>query len=314
MIRDRGPLHGLGYGLTSRDVPINEGETEGVSPNSGAVTRALDGHPVMRFFAATAATVAVSAILNANLKKGGLRLAKKLQDVSEGSGRFSGAATSLISGMTDIRRHFDELQGVKRYIDGVDDPYEKLVRETPDGLLTTGYSGSTSERFRYMFMTKDEINRAGRGITSEPAAVWTFKDEMQKRMVRAARRLPYELPSLYITQKTLTDPLFGQNEEKRKVKWYNPADVLSDFVKSSLVNTATMVLPFEMGAAGVSATKSSVHSFKYSMGTLRDMSPGQQRLAKGFVNLNDLLGEVGHDFTSITSKFLKKAAQTSRSL
>lgn len=74
MIRDRGPLHGLGYGVTSRDVPINEGETEGVSPNSGAITRALDGNPVTRFFAATATTVAVSLVLSANLKKGGLRL------------------------------------------------------------------------------------------------------------------------------------------------------------------------------------------------------------------------------------------------
>lgn len=314
MIRDRGPLHGLGYGVTSRDVPINEGETEGVSPNSGAITRALDGNPVMRFFAATATTVAVSLVLNANLKKGGLRLAKKLQDTADGSGRFSGAATSLVRGMTDLRRNLDELQGVKRFIDGVDDPYSKLVSETPDGLLSTGYSGSTSERFRYTYLTKEERNRAGRGITSEPAAVWTLKDEIQKRMVRGARRLPYELPALYVTQKGFTDPLFGKNEEKKKVNWFNPADVISDFVKTSLVNTATMLLPFEMGAAGVSATKSSIHSFKYSMTALRDMSPGQQTLARGFVNLSDILGEVGHDFASITSKFLKKAAQTSRSV
>lgn len=310
MIRDKGPLHGLGYGVTSRDVPINEGETEGVSPNSGAITRALDGHPVARFLAATAATVAVSAILNANLKKGGLKLAQKLQSSAD---RGSGSATSLIKGMTDIRRHLDELQGVQRYIDGVDDPYSKLVFETPDGLLSTGYSGSTSERFRYLYTTKDEIRQAGRGITKEPPAVWTFKDEIQKRMVRATRRLPYELPSLYVTQKALTDPLFGKNEEKRKVKWYNPADVVSDFVKTSLTNIATMVLPFEAGGAGIASTKSSLNTFKYSMTALRDMSPGQQVLAKGFVNLNDLLKEVGHDFSTVTSGFLKKAAQTQRS-
>jgi hypothetical protein len=312
MIRDKGPIHGLGYGLTSRDVPFNENETEGISPNSGLVTRALDGNPVMRFFAATAATVAVAGVLNANLKKGGLKLAQKLQ--SAATNKPSGSATSLISGITDIRRHLDELQGVKRYIDGVDDPYSKLVFETPEGTLTTGYSGSTSERFRYGYITKQEIQQAGRGIDKEPPAVWTFRDEIQKRMVRATRRLPYELPSLYVTQKTLTDPLFGANEEnKKKVKWYNPADVISDFVKTSLANTATMVMPFELGGAGIAKTKSSLHTFKYSMSALRDMSPGQQAVAKGFVNLNDILGEVGNSFAGVTSGLLKKSSQMSRS-
>lgn len=311
MIRDKGPLHGLGYGLTSRDIPVNENEHEGLSPNSGSITKALDGNPVAKFFAATAGTLAVSAVLNSNLKKGGLKLAKKIQDTADGTGRYSGAATSLISGMTDIRKHFDELQGVKRSIEGVDDPYSRLVFETSDG-PSTGYLGSRSER--YGILTKGELQQAGRGIDREPAAVWTMKDEIQKRLVRATRRMPYELPSLYITQRSLIDPLLGKNEseDKKRLNWYNPADVISDFVKQSLINVATLVVPFELGGAGVARSKSSLHTFRNSMTTLRDMSPGQQKLMKGSVNLLDSLQEVGNTFTGITSALLKKSSQVSR--
>jgi len=57
MIRDRGPISSIGYGVTSRDVPYKEGETEGPSPNSGVVARALNDRPIMRFAAATTATL-----------------------------------------------------------------------------------------------------------------------------------------------------------------------------------------------------------------------------------------------------------------
>ena len=62
MIRNRGPISTLGYNLTSRDLPTDEGESEGPSPNSGAIAKALNGHPVMRFFASAAtALVALSS-------------------------------------------------------------------------------------------------------------------------------------------------------------------------------------------------------------------------------------------------------------
>lgn len=70
MIRDRGPIHNLGYGVTSRDIPVNEGETQGVSPNSGALSKRLDGHPVMRFVAHTGASIAVAGVMTAMMKKG----------------------------------------------------------------------------------------------------------------------------------------------------------------------------------------------------------------------------------------------------
>ena len=302
MIRDRGPIHNLGYGVTSRDVPVREGETESVSPNSGAFSKALDGHPIMRFVSHTAASIAVAGIMTSVFKKGGLKLAEKMQDK---------LSTTALREMGEIRKHFDELQGVKRAIDGVDDPYSQLVFRTPEGDLTTGYLGPQNEIHRYSYLTADEMRLGGAGITSEPAAVWTLRDEIQKRMVRAGRRMPYELPALYAAQRGVSDKLFGEGDEKKKVNWYNPVDVVADFVKTSTTNILTMVAPFEVAGAGAAASKHSMNTFKYSMGSLRNLTPNQQKAAKGFVDLTELLSEVGHDFSTITNRFLRTAAQTS---
>jgi len=303
LIRDRGPINNLGYGITSRDLPFNEGETEGVSRDSGYVSKALDGHPVMRFFAHTAASMAVAGVIGAGLKKGGLKLTEKLQEK---------LSTTTIKDIGQIRKHLDELQGVKRHIEGVNDPYEALVfRDKDSGELTTGYLGRDSEVHRGLYLTSDEIQQAGRGLTSEPAAVWSLKDDIQKKIIRAGRRMPYELPALYISQRGLSDQVFGEGENKRKLNWYNPADVISDFVKTSVSNVATMVLPFEVAGAGASAGKRSLSTFKNSMQHLNELSPIKQKSYKGFVDLTELLGEVGHDLASLSNRFLRTASQTS---
>ena len=303
MIRDRGPLHNLGNGVTSRDVPLNEGETEGISQDSGAVSKALGGHPVMRFFAHAGTTMLVAGVGSAMLRKGGLKLAQKIQESGQ---------TSLIKDMIDVRRHLDNLQGVKRAINGVNDPYEKLVFESGDE-LTTGYLGSrhgTFENFGYSF-SKNELDQAGRGLTSEPAAIWGLKEDLQQRMIRVGRRMPYELPALWGAQRMVTDPLFGKDDNRKKINWYNPADVVSDFVKTSVTTMATMILPFEGGGAALNASKSSMNTFKYSMASISDLSPIKQKAAKGFVNLTEVLGEVGHDMATAGNAFLKKSAQSS---
>lgn len=306
MLRDRGPLHNIGYGVTSRDLPFNEGETQGPSPDSGAISKALDNHPIARFVTHTVGSLAAAAVLTSVMRKGGLRLAQKIQTSADSGNTFS---TSLVNSVVDIRKHLDELQGVKRSIDGVNDPYERLVYEAGDD-LTTGYSGVNSEMHRYSF-SKRELDQASRGIGSEPASIYTWKDEIQKRLIRAGRRLPYELPALYGTQKLLTDPLFGENENRKKVKWYNPVDVLTDFVKTSATNLLTVTLPFEGLGAGASATRNSLYTFKNSMGSLRDLSPARQVASKGLIDLSELLSEVGHDFSTIGNRFLKASAQTS---
>lgn len=242
-------------------------------------------------------------------KKGGLKLAQKLQSSADGGSKFS---TTLVNSIIDIRKHLDELQGVKRYIEGVNDPYERLVYEAGDD-LTTGYSGVNSEMHRYSF-TKRELDQAGRGIGAEPASVYTWKDDVQKRLIRAGRRLPFELPALYATQRGLTDPLFGQNEDRKKVKWYNPVDVITDFVKTSTTNILTITLPFEGLGAGTAKARSSLHTFRNSMGSLNDLSPVKQAFSKNMIDISELLGEVGHDFSTIGNRFLKAAAQTKRSI
>jgi hypothetical protein len=80
MIRDNGPLSSLGHGVTSRDVPLNEGETEGPSPNSGAISKAINGHPFLRFVASNITAVVAATTASALVRKGGLRLAKTVDD------------------------------------------------------------------------------------------------------------------------------------------------------------------------------------------------------------------------------------------
>lgn len=304
MIRDPGPIHNLGYGVTSRDVPISDAETQGDSPNSGYVSKALNGHPIMRFFASTAATIGATYVASKLTKSGGIRLAKYLQDTKETS-EFS---SRIIKSVTDIRKHLDELQGVNRYVGG-EDPYSNLIFEM-DGKYTTGYEGAKNERFGYRFLT--EADRRSTGSLYETSAVWSFRDEVQKRLIRAGRRLPYELPAMYGVQRAITDPLFGENtEQDRKVNWFNPVDVMSDFVKQSVVNMATMIMPFEFAGAGVSAGRSSLHTLRYSVNDMRSLTPFRRKMHDAFIDISDVLAEVGHDFATLSNKFIKTSAQTS---
>jgi hypothetical protein len=107
LIRDRGPATSLGHGVTSRDVPVNEGESEGPSPNSGAVARALNGHPMMRFFASTTTALVASAVLSRVVKGQGLKIGKKIQDAADVGGQFS---TRFVESWNKLRRVSDELE------------------------------------------------------------------------------------------------------------------------------------------------------------------------------------------------------------
>ena len=54
MFRDRGPIHNICYGVSSRELPSEEGETQAPSPGSGRIAKALDGHPMMKFLGSAA--------------------------------------------------------------------------------------------------------------------------------------------------------------------------------------------------------------------------------------------------------------------
>ena len=70
MFRDKGPLHNIGHGVSSRDMPTREGETETPSPNSGYISKALDGHPVTKFLASSATAMLVTTVASRFTKKG----------------------------------------------------------------------------------------------------------------------------------------------------------------------------------------------------------------------------------------------------
>jgi hypothetical protein len=313
MFRDKGPMHNMGHGVNSRDMPSREGETETPSPNSGYIAKALDGHPVMRFLAATGTAMLVTTVASRVTKKGGLRLGQAIQKASDHSintGTLNSPSTRLVKGITDLRRGLDELQGVSRQIDGVDDPYQKIVFDV-DGKLTTGYEGRLNERAGFRPLSKDARQSSSRGLTSENAEAWTYRDEIQKQLVRAGRRIPYELPALYVAQRGITEPLFAHNQDRKKVNWYNPADVVSDFVTQSVFNVATITLPFAgLGAAGA-AGKSSLTTLANSMNDLNALSPIQKKSASIAVDLRSLLSEVGHDASDLINKGLKLSSQTS---
>ncbi len=188
MIRDRGPLTNLGHGVTSRDVPVNEGESEGPSPNSGAIGRALNGHPVMRFVASNVAAVVGAGVAGALFRKGGLKLAKTIDD-SARAARASGRtnfSTRAVESVGELRRVMDTLQGVSRSIgDGVDPDYfyDNLVLETAEGGLTTGYSNALKNNRYGMHFSDEEIRQARAGLTSEPPAVYAFRDQLQQKLV-----------------------------------------------------------------------------------------------------------------------------------
>jgi hypothetical protein len=312
VFRDRGPIHNIGYGVSSRELPSEEGETEQPSPGSGRIAKALDGHPVMKFFGAAATAIAVTTVASRVTKSGGLRLGKFLQDSSDKaiqSGKYDRPSTRLVKGILDLRQGLDELESVTRQVGGLDD-YSRLV-EKVDGKFTTGYDGRRSARSFIRPISKEGQKTTGTGLSSESAEVWTYRDEIQKRLVRAGRRLPYELPALYVTQKAITEPLFGYNQDKKKVNWYNPVDVLTDFVKTSTINIATMTLPFEgLGAAGA-AGKSSLTTLANSMNDLNALSPIKQKASSFAFDLKSLLAEVGHDAADVLNKGIKLSSKTS---
>jgi len=310
MIRDRGPISSLGFGVTSRDVPLQETEEEGPSPNSGVVARALDGHPVMRFFAHATATMVGTYAASRILKGGGVKLATRIQRTADGGGQYAGAATRFVESAGKIKKALDELEGVHRSIDGVDpnDVYSKLIFEV-DGRKSKQSLDrliSGSQIIHNQNLKTSEIRAAGRGITREPAVVWSLKDDIQQTLARRARNIGFELPAMYMTQRALTDPLFGQNQDKRNVNWYNPVDVIADFAKQSTMNIANMMTPFDLGGAGLARVKFLANA-PFSQNPNLQLTANQSKLSNSFVDIKTVLGEFGQDVTKVLTGITRQS-------
>jgi diadenosine tetraphosphate (Ap4A) HIT family hydrolase len=309
MIRNRGPISTLGYNLTSRDLPVEEGETEGPSPNSGHIAKALNGHPVMRFFASATTALVVTHVASKFVSAGGIKLATKIQKASTSNGQYAGVATRFIESAGKIKKALDELEGVHRSVDGVDpsDVYSKLVFESGGERLKQNLDRVTGGRFLLeagSYLTTSEIRAAGKGITHEPPAVWTIKDDIQQLLTRRARNLAVELPALYVAQRAVTEPLYGDGNRKDRGKWYNPVDVISDFAKQSTINIASMLTPLELGGAALSRAKF-LASAPYSKNPNLVLTAKQTKLSESFLDIKTILGSFGQDMQKVLTGLTK---------
>lgn len=303
MIRNRGPISTLGYNLTSRDLPSQEGETEGPSPNSGAIAKALNGHPVMRFFASAATALVASHVASKFVSAGGIKLATKIQKASTSGGQYAGAATRFVESAGKIKKALDELEGVHRSVDGVDhsDVYSKLVFEFGGERLKQNLDRVTGGRYLLearSYLTTSEIRAAGAGVTREPPAVWTLKDDIQQLLTRRARNLAIELPTMYVAQRAVTEPLYGDGNRKDRGKWYNPVDVISDFARQSTINIARMLTPLDLGGAGIARAKF-LASAPYSKNPNLVLTARQTKLSESFLDIKTILSSFGQDVQKV---------------
>jgi len=76
MIRDKGPIHNIGFGLTSREFSPGDNEQQGTSPQSGFIARALEGRPIVKAATALVATGIAATYAGKMLRGGGLKLRK----------------------------------------------------------------------------------------------------------------------------------------------------------------------------------------------------------------------------------------------
>jgi len=306
MFRDRSSLVNIGYGITSRDVPDANKEETSPSPNSGLLSRALDDKPLLKFVATTAITLAGTYAANKMLSRGGIKLLDKIQSSADSGSRLG---RRFVETASQIKRTLDELEGLNRYVaDGVD-PYERLINRSPDGKLIkptlTKLTGDTyvSDGARWMSSSEYRSLNSGR----EPVAVWDYRDEIQQRLARTARSLPLTLPSAYFVQKAFTEPLTGQPDEREKVKWYNPVDVITDFVKQSTLNITTMILPQGLAGAANQRIKSLV-DYQY-LDYDFPLTPMQKRAGQRLADVKTSLRALGQD----SEKILAQASRISSS-
>ncbi len=112
------------------------------------------------------------------------------------------------------------------------------------------------------------------------------------------------MPALYVTQRALTDNVFGTEESRKKVKWYNPADVLADFAKQSVTNILAITGTGALGSAAFGRAKF-YFDLPYTQNPNLSLTAKQIQRANKFADLRVVLEEVGHDFSKIAGETTK---------
>lgn len=297
MQRDNQPIHNIGFGVTSRNIgDQKQDEDISSSPNSGFISKALDGNPFLKMATALVATGVAATVAGKFVRNQGLKLGLKL---TQSAARAEANQTANIitrahGGMLKIRSTLDQLEGVTRDARGT----RELVF-SKGGRLTTGYEGIAS----YVGSGYD-VARTTR------AGDWTWRNDLQQSLIRQARRLPYEVPAFYVADKTVGRVIHGGTEDSGpRKKWYDPTRVLDigkDLAKTAALQLGGFMLP--IAAAGASKN-SSLNFYRTaearwdaSFGNLKRLTPTQKKLYESTNFLRGSLQEVGTDVFDVLGK------------
>lgn len=164
------------------------------------------------------------------------------------------------------------------------------------------------------------------GRTASSTQTWHYRDELQQRLVRQARRLPYEVPAFYAADKYVSKPLFSGKQEDTgpKKKWYDPSrgiELGKDLAKTTLFQMGGFMLP---SAAAGAAKESSLNFFRTAEKRLMsgnatgfsNLSAGSTKhtIYEKSLNLKGMLEGVGHDLFSVLDKSIKFSERSSGAL
>lgn len=253
MIRDPGPIYVTGFGTTSRNLPIDQSEEKGSSSEAGFLSKRLNNHPFQRFLLYNGLAIAGMAVAGAVVRQGGVKLAARwgVQEAGRvAAGLETGWRTELVHSARKIQKMFDDWQGIDRYLPDLlgNEGRVSLQRGNLDEAdifnFASNIDGPPTRRLNFHY--NRAVPQGGRYGPQFPGDE-RWRDVFQQALIRQARRMPYELPAIYATQRFALDPLFGyQGDQNQRPKFYNPIDVLGDFAQQSLKNTAMLLTPLDV--------------------------------------------------------------------
>ncbi len=276
MIRDQGPKYNIGFGVP----PMDAGEEEGYG-GEGLIARKMGDHPILKYLGTAAASIVSMGLAGAVVRKGGLRALEKVQSSAITNPAMAGRVRSF----RRVEEYLDDLEGVTRTFQ--DDNELNLVKRV----------GSKIERADNKYISD---GYAFRGADNKNLNEWSYRREIQQRMVRQARRLPYEIPGFYAADKLVLDPLLGTDANERPTNWSSPVDVVGDFASESIKNIAFNVLPFDVGAGAA------IQKYRGLSMVLRN-NPGN---SPGVASTRYMLEQLGASATDIMHRTMKLGHQS----
>jgi hypothetical protein len=283
---DKGTNSSLGFGLTERDLNLGNYQ-EMPDPESSGIAQFFAERPVAKFFATATATIVAAAVSGSVVRGVGT---KGLQAAARKAAKDDGLSRRFMGEYRKVQGIFDEYGGIHRtQRTGIDIQGGKVVHFNDPSLDITYRSDS--------FIMRQGARERARELGEELPAEWTFRDEMQQQLIRSARRLPYELPAVYLTQRTFTDHLLDEGPED-PVNWSNPVDIIGDFAEQSIKNVAFAFAPFEGAKTTIS------QGWRRALTTSVDQNaPSLQRAVhRTTIDLNDTLKLIGHEASDLLAK------------